>query len=244
MPEVDLDFPRQWVEFADPADDDQIFRCDLTWLLSRWTCIFGSGCKGIIEGRPDDGCCSHGAHYSDKDDEKRVKKFAKQMTDEQWQFRKVGTKRGITEIEDGKRRTRVHDGACIFLNRPGFKGGAGCSLHQHAIQIGLNPLETKPDVCWQLPIRRSYERVTRPDDTEVLVTIIGEYDRRGWGSGGHDLKWYCSGATEAHIAPDPLYLTSAPELTALMGQPAYDVLAGLCEQALSARVAVHPADPV
>ncbi len=51
MPEVDLDFPRAWVEFADPEDADQVFRCDLTWLTSRWTCIFGRGCQGIYADR-------------------------------------------------------------------------------------------------------------------------------------------------------------------------------------------------
>jgi hypothetical protein len=243
VPEVDLDFPRQWVEFVDPDDEEQIFRCDLTWLLSRWTCIFGNGCKGILSDRPDDGCCSHGAHYSDKDDEKRVKSFAKAMTADEWQFRKQGLKGGITELEDGKRRTRRYDEACIFLNRPGFAAGQGCALHLHALNTGLHPLETKPDVCWQLPVRRSYDRVTRPDDTKVLVTTIGEYDRRGWGAGGHDLNWYCSGATEAHVAADPLYVGYGPELIALMGQPAYDVLVDMCEQALQSRVAVHPADP-
>jgi hypothetical protein len=242
MPEVDLDFPRQWVEFSDPADDGQIFKCDLTWLLSRWTCIFGNGCRGIIEGRPDDGCCSHGAHYSDKDDEKRVKRFANALSADEWQFRKQGRKLGITEIEDGKRRTRRYDDACIFLNRPDFAAGAGCALHLHALNTGHHPLETKPDVCWQLPIRRSYDRVTRPDDTEVLVTTIGEYDRRGWGAGGHDLAWWCTSDPKAHVAAEPLYLGYGPELVELMGQPAYDVLVGLCEQALAARVAVHPAD--
>jgi hypothetical protein len=244
VPEVDLNFPRQWIEFVDPADDAQIFRCDLTWLLSRWTCIYGSGCKGILADRPDDGCCSHGAYYSDKDDEKRVKRFAKDLTADEWQFRKQGLKVGISEIEDGKRRTRRHDGACIFLNRPGFSAGAGCALHLHALNVDRHPLETKPDVCWQLPVRRSYERVTRPDDTEVLITSIGEYDRRGWGAGGHDLNWYCTGATEAHIAADPLYLGYGPELVELMGRSAYDVLAGICEQALKSRIAIHPADPV
>lgn len=242
MPEVDLNFPRQWIEFVDPADDAQIFRCDLTWLLSRWTCIYGSGCKGILSDRPDDGCCSHGAYYSDKDDEKRVKRFAKELRDDEWQFRKQAGKLGITETEDGKRRTRRHDGACIFLNRPGFSAGAGCALHLHALNNGLHPLETKPDVCWQLPVRRSYDRVTRPDDTEVLITSIGEYDRRAWGAGGHDLNWWCTSATEAHVAAEPLFVGYRPELVALMGQPAYDVLAGICAQALTARVAVHPAD--
>jgi hypothetical protein len=244
VPEVDLNFPRQWIEFVDPADNEQIFRCDLTWLLSRWTCIYGSGCKGIEPGRPDDGCCSHGAYYSDKDDEKRVRRFAKALTEDEWQYRKQGLKGGISEVEDGNRRTRRHNNACIFLNRPGFAAGAGCALHLHALNNGLHPLETKPDVCWQLPVRRSYDRVTRPDKTEVLITTIGEYDRRAWGAGGHDLNWWCTGATEAHVAAEPLYLGYGPELIELMGQPAYDVMAGLCEQALTARVAVHPADPV
>ncbi|MBK3647662.1 hypothetical protein JHN46_44535, partial [Streptomyces sp. MBT33] len=59
--EKGLDFARAWVEFPDPADDEQVFRCDLTWLTSRWNCIFGSGCQGIQAGRADDGCCTLGA---------------------------------------------------------------------------------------------------------------------------------------------------------------------------------------
>ena len=73
MPEVPLDFPRAWVEFDDPADETQRFKCDLTWLASRWSCIFGAGCQGIYADRPDDGCCTLGAHFSDKADEKRTK---------------------------------------------------------------------------------------------------------------------------------------------------------------------------
>jgi hypothetical protein len=69
MPEVDLDFPRSWLEFVDPADPHQVFRCDLTWLTSRWTCIFGQGCRGIYETSPDSGCCTLGAHFSDEEDE-------------------------------------------------------------------------------------------------------------------------------------------------------------------------------
>ena len=243
MPEVSLDFPRQWVEFVNPDDDEEIFRVDLTWLLSSWTCIFGSGCKGIVKNRADDGCCSHGAFYSEKADEKRVEKFAHALTEDEWQFRKQGLKGGITEIEDGKRRTRRLNGACIFLNRPGFAAGSGCALHLHALNVGLHPLDTKPDVCWQLPVRRTYERVTRPDDTKVLITTIGEYDRRGWGAGGHDLKWWCTGATEAHVGAEPMFRSYGPELAEMMGRPAYDLLVGLCEQALAGpRVAPHPAD--
>ena len=66
MPEVDLGFPRQWVEFPNPADATEVFRCDLTWLTSRWTCIFGAGCPGIFQSSPEAGCCSLGAHFADE----------------------------------------------------------------------------------------------------------------------------------------------------------------------------------
>lgn len=246
MPEVDLDFPRAFVEFLDPADPRQLFRCDLTWLTSSWTCIYGSGCKGIVEGRPDDGCCTHGAHFSDKKDEKRVKAYAKQLTPQTWQLH--GTKQTFEVDEDGARKTAVVDGACVFLNRPGFAAGDGCALHGLALSLGKHPLETKPDVCWQLPIRRGYDRVTRTDGSNVLVVTIGEYDRRGWGPGGHDLQWYCSGATEAHVGTEPVYVSNGPELIALMGEAAYAELVLLCQQRLATRrdarlMAPHPADP-
>ena len=125
--EVGLDFPRAWVEFPDPADDEQVFRCDLTWLTSRWNCIFGQGCQGIAEGRADDGCCTLGAHFSDEDDEKRVAGHVARLTPETWQYHDVGTgPRGWAEVDDdGERQTRRWKGACIFHNRPGFPGGAG-----------------------------------------------------------------------------------------------------------------------
>ena len=238
-----LDFPRAWVEFADPADPRQVFRCDLTWLTSRWTCIYGRGCRGVLPGRPDDGCCTLGAHFSDKRDEKRALRWAKRLTPEVWEHH--GTKRLVEEDEDGARKTRVVDGACVFLNRSGFSGGEGCALHAQALREGRPPLEAKPDVCWQLPLRRSYDHVSRTDGTEVLVVSIAEYDRRGWGPGGHDLHWYCSGATEAHVGDRPVYLENAAELEALMGPLAYAELVRLCDARLAAGVVVapHPADP-
>ena len=246
MPEVDLVFPRAWVEFQDPDDETQVFKCDLTWLTSMWTCIFGTGCQGIYADRPDDGCCTLGAHFSDKDDEKRVKKWAKKLDPEHWQFHDEGRRNGIVETdEDGDRKTRVHEGACIFLNRPGFPGGYGCALHGLALRHDTHFVETKPDVCWQLPIRRTFREVELPDGTEYTEVSIGEYDRRGWGPGGHDLDWYCSGNTEAHVGAEPVYLSNQRELVELMGQAAYDELVEHCERHIESRsaLAIHPADP-
>ncbi|MFR9726572.1 hypothetical protein ACL02R_24910 [Streptomyces sp. MS19] len=256
--EVALDHARAWVEFPDPADAEQVFRCDLTWLTSRWNCVFGRGCQGIQAGRAGDGCCSLGAHFSDEDDERRVAGHAERLTPETWQFHdEAKGPDGWTEPdEDGELRTRRFEGACIFLNRPGFPGGEGCALHTLALAEGRQPLETKPDVCWQLPVRRTYDWVDLPDGEQVLHVSIGEYDRRGWGGGGHDLHWWCTGAPAAHTASEPLYVTYRPELVEMMGKEGYDVLAQMCEARLAAQAATppgarllpllapHPADPV
>ncbi len=247
MPEVPLDFPRAWVEFDDPGDATQRFKCDLTWLASRWACIFGAGCRGIYADRPADGCCTLGAHFSDKGDEKRVRSFVKLLTRADWQFYDAGHDGKNAWIEtdaDGERQTALHEGACIFLNRRGFEGGEGCALHGWALRNDHHPLETKPDVCWQLPIRRMYREVARGDATSYTEVTITEYDRRGWGEGGHDLDWYCSGNTEAHVGRDPVFVSYEPELVQLMGQPAYDALAEHCEEFMAARRRrpVHPAD--
>ena len=238
MPETPLDIARTWAEMPDPANPGQRFRVDLTWLTSSWTCIFGSGCKGIYADRPDDGCCTLGAHFTDDDDVERVQAVVAELGEDEWQMHpghgRYGEKdparlKAWTEKEDGARKTKVVDGACIFLNRPGFPAGAGCALHQHAVLTGRPPHEAKPDVCWQLPIRRSYRTVERPDDTSYLEVTIAEYDRRGWGPGGHDLDWYCSSNTEAHVGAEPVYRSNRAELTALMGEEGYAELVLRCE---------------
>ena len=252
MPEVDLDFPRAWIEFADPEDADQVFRCDLTWLTSNYLCIFGQGCHGIYKESPDTGCCTLGAHFADTDDEKRVASYVAQLTPELWQFhpgRKAKKRDWVETDDEGARKTLVVEvdgqSACVFHNRTDFPTGAGCALHGLALRDGKEPLETKPDVCWQLPIRRTFRDVERPDGTAYSEVSISEYDRRGWGAGGHDLDWYCSGNTEAHVGVEPLFVTNAPELTELMGQAAYAELARHCENHLRSRslLAIHPADP-
>jgi hypothetical protein len=110
---------------------------------------------------------------------------------------------------------------------------------------GRSHVETKPDVCWQLPLKRAFRDVERQDGSTYTEVTITEYDRRGWGPGGHDLDWYCSGNTEAHTAVEPVYLTHEAELVALMGQAAYDELVDHCDAHLRSRsaLALHPADP-
>ncbi len=247
-PEVGLDFPREWVQFFDPADPEHLIRADLTWLLSRWQCLFGRSCFGVIAGRADEGCCSHGAFFTDADDEKRVRQAVRRLNRQTWQHYRRGFERW-TEMDtvDGEtpaRRTALRDenGPCVFHNDPDFPGGHGCALHAQALRDGVHPMEYKPEVCWQIPIRREQEWVTRPDDTQVLLTTLGEFDRRGWGEGGHNHYWWCTGAPEAHTSAEPVYVSYRAELVALIGEPAYRTLAELCERReRQGQVAPHPA---
>ena len=245
MPEAPLDLARTWVEFTDPDNPRQRFRCDLTWLTSRWTCVYGTACRGLYADRPDDGCCTLGAHFTEKADYERVRDAAATLGPDEWQFRDVAYAGGSmsrgnwTQREETARKTKVVDGACIFLNRPGFPAGAGCALHQRAVLDGVKPHEVKPEVCWQLPIRRSYRTVELPDGTDYLEITITEFDRRGWGPGGHDLDWYCSGSPDAHIGLEPVFRNNRDELVELMGEAAYDQLVVRCTAYLRSVNAAH-----
>ena len=156
-----------------PGRPRALIRADLTWLCSRWTCIFGRGCHGTIAGQASDGCCNHGAYFSDKDDEKRTRSSPRSSpattgssttsaTDKNGTAATFGET--VPDDDEKRRKTRVVDGACIFANRADHPGGIGCALHGLALRIGLHPLETKPEVCWQLPVRREQEWVDRPDE--------------------------------------------------------------------------------
>ena len=246
--EVDLDFAREWVEFYDPDNSEHMISADMTWLLSRWTCVFGTpACKGTVEGRPDDGCCSHGAFLSDKDDRARLDDAVKLLTDEDWQFREKGLgRKGYLEMGRVRRQAQPAHAKVqgrLHLSEPArFPGGIGCALHSKALKLGVEPLTMKPDVCWQLPIRRTQEWVERPDGSEVLKTWITEYDRRGWGEGGADLHWYCTGDPNAHVGAKQVWESYAPELTELLGEKAYAELAAMCKRRSGlGLIAVHPA---
>jgi hypothetical protein len=111
------------------------------------------------------------------------------------------------------------------------------------LRTGRHPVETKPDVCWQVPISCRTEDV---EDTlgPTSITTVTEYERSSWGEGGSDLHWWCTESPEAHGSGEPLFRSYAVELTALLGEPAYLELARLCERRrLLGLVAVHPAEP-
>lgn len=231
----------EWVSFEDPAEQ-RTWRFDVTFLLSNWKCIYGHGCQGVLTAPApelEQGCCSYGAHFSDDEDLARVKAAAKTLTPEQWQFSAKGRRGGISRRgAGGVAMTRLVEGACIFLNRPGFPGGAGCALHLAALERGIEPMDQKPDVCWQLPLRR--EDTTNPDGS--VTSVVGQWDRRHWGAGGEEFAWWCTEAPEAFRAGAPVWQHMRHELSALVGPEVFDLLAQyLKAREVAGAVLPHPA---
>ena len=230
----------EYVSFEDP-EEDRTWVFDVTFFLSNWTCIYGQGCQGVLTGPAPElvqGCCSYGAHFIDDDDVATVQAAADRLTNEQWEFRRKGRKGGfIRTEEDGTRITRLVDGACIFLNRPGFAAGPGCALHQAALAAGERPMDWKPDVCWQLPLRLQ----EHTDDHGHVTSTLREWKRRDWGEGGFEFHWWCTDAVDAFVGHTPVYVTLRDEIVELVGEPVYGLL--VAQLAARGRRAVlpHPA---
>lgn len=212
----------EWVSFEDDKRE-QTWVFDVTFLESSWQCIYGRGCQGVLTGPAEDlvqGCCSYGAHFTGEKDRRRVERAAKKLTDDQWQFRSKG-RDGTTRVKrNGEIVTRLVDKACIFLNRPDFHRGPGCALHVMAMDAGTSYIDVKPDVCWQLPLRREDET----DDAGHVTTTIRQWDRRHWGDGGQEFHWWCTEAPEAFTGKAPVAESMADELRAMVGDRVYGQL--------------------
>jgi len=213
----------EWVSFESP-DEERTWVFDVTFLLSRWRCIYGEGCLGVLdEPAPEleHGCCSYGAHFTGPEDVEAVRAYAERLTAEQWQFKRRAARSGFLRTDaEGTTITRLVDGACIFLNRPGWPTGPGCALHQAALAAGERPLDWKPDVCWQLPLRQ----VDHADDWGHVTSTIREWKRRDWGPGGQEFAWWCTESPEAFVSQQPVYVHARDELVELVGEEVYAML--------------------
>jgi len=238
----------EWVGFEEPNGATWLF--DATFLLSSWTCIFGNGCQGVLTADASDlaqGCCSYGAHFADKADRKTVTDAAKHLTPATWQFAAETKAAGgpITRNDDGDWVTRQIDDACCFLNRPEFEAGPGCALHSVAIAHGERPMDWKPDVCWQLPLRL----LSETDQNGHVTNTLREWKRRDWGEGGEDFHWWCTDAPDAFVGHRAVYEEMRDEIVELVGQEAYDWFVAYAESLPPTTIRPHPAaqplpDPV
>ena len=116
-------------EFVDPVDGTR-WLVDLDFLASNWTCIWGRGCEGILDhpaAELGQGCCSVGAELLDEDEARTIEALGLTLDPRRFQHHREATAAGARG--PARRSTRVVDGACVFLNRPGFPGGEGCALY-------------------------------------------------------------------------------------------------------------------
>jgi hypothetical protein len=201
------------------VDGDVTWRLDRGFLTSTWTCIWGRGCKGILDVPAEhlnQGCCSIGAELADPEEAMTISALAATLDPEFFQFHQAID--GDDVFSDSARtNTKVVDGACIFLNRPGFDGGEGCALHIAAIRAGESPTAWKPSVCWQLPIKVDWEASTDGKETATLR----RWERRDWGEDGDSMHWCCTEGPEAYIGDRMVVDSLADELTEVLGEPVY-----------------------
>ncbi len=206
-------------EFVEIDAGDTVWRFDRGFMTSNWTCIFGRGCQGILSERSPElgqGCCSIGAELDGEDEAMALSAASMMLLPGQFEHHAEALDGGIF-ADDERRHTRVVDGACIFLNRPGFAGGAGCALHIAAEGVGDSPIDWKPSVCWQLPVHVDWTE--RDEHTEVAT--VRPWRREDWGIDGEEMAWCCTEQPEAYAGDRPLFESLAEELEGLAGSTVY-----------------------
>lgn len=206
---------KRWIELH---TEKTAWLIDTEFLLSNYQCNWGNGCKGIDTKSPDLGCCANGAFLEDSDVE-LLKKRVQQLTPDVWQNygseylekvverNKIGIKKNVeykTAIVDKKNPTS----GCVFANRSGFSGGTGCALHISALKRGENPLDWKPNICWQMPLIVEFVE-------ELNTHIIRMF---WWGE--QDYDWFCAREDKNWVGDKPVFKTMSQELEKMIS--AYD----------------------
>lgn len=229
----------EWVSFEHEGDT---WMFDVTFLTSNWSCIWNDGCLGVLD-EPDAeaglGCCSFGAHFSDEADRRRVLDAAEHLTPEQWQHhdRVVDVPATVEVDDEGAWTTVLVDNACVFLNRPGFRGGHGCALHRAALEAEESIVTWKPEVCWQLPLRLEHHE----DENGHSVSTLRQWRRHDWGTGGDDFHWWCTEDNLAFVEHTPVYHRLRDEIVGLVGEQLTDRLTDYLDRRGVTTFLPHPA---
>ncbi len=214
-PNTDQPYEARYERFTDPVDGTR-WRIDVGFTSSNWTCIWGRGCEGILDHRSaelNQGCCSVGAHLIDDEEAKLIGALGLMLDPARFQNHAAAAEGGV--LADGAQpATRVVDDACIFFNKPGFEGGEGCALHLAAVDEDESPLDWKPSICWQAPLK-----VDEHDDGSKTLR---PWVRSDWGE-DETLAWCCSepnlgdDAPSAYVGTETVAQSLHPELVGLVG---------------------------
>lgn len=201
---------------------DTTWRFERDFLTSNWTCLWGNGCKGI-NAEPDDalghGCCSLGAELDGIDEARNLSAAAATIPQHLFQFHEEASQ-GSVFTDETYSATRVIDGACIFHNRNGFAGGQGCALHLAAEYFDESPIDWKPSVCWQLPIKVDWEM----GSDNIEIATVRRWTRPDWGDHGPKMAWCCTEGTDAYVGASTVIDSLANEISAIVGTEVFITL--------------------
>ncbi len=205
--------------FEEIDGGDTVWRFDTSFLTSNWTCIWGRGCRGILPEPAEhlgQGCCSIGAELDGEDEAMTIGALAATLAPERFEHHAWAQDGGMF-ADDTRTSTRVVDGACIFLNRPGFAGGAGCALHLEAVHTGESPTMWKPSVCWQLPLKVDWQL----GDADVEVATVRGWERKDWGAEGEAMAWCCTEGERAYVGDSTVVESHGEAIEASVGHTLY-----------------------
>lgn len=261
---------RELISFTDPDNPERIIRLDMTFFLSRYGCHFGTCASNRPQqGMKGYGCCTESVVMSrenlwpkpdtaDDDDVARIDRLLPELDDSIFANRELALKEGVYFEEPGEVdeddpdaepetifRLRTVTGGCIFNNPISDDPQApapGCAFHHLALRKGVSHTETKPEVCWGVPLWAEFEE---SGDEREYVTVTG-MGRGNWGGDdnfpdfekelgrnltkkraqkmvdGDYLGYWCVDAPDAYAEDNELaYRYFENELTRIIGAAAY-----------------------
>ena len=239
-PDPDPTTPDEWLSFD---HDGETYTFDVTFLTSSWSCIYGAGCPGIgPEPAPELelGCCTWGAHFTDKADRKRVQKRAKELEPDEWQLQ--GRRRRARRTDRQERRRRLgHPGRRRRLHLPEpprSSAGRRLRLPPGRHRVGARATSTGSPRC---------AGSCRCASTTTATTTTTSPTSCASGSGATGARaapTSTGGAprtTRRSCGHDPVYRSCADEIIALVGDAPYRRLVELLDRRGREVLLPHPA---
>jgi hypothetical protein len=108
-------------------------------------------------------------------------------------------------------------------------------LHLHALNRGKHFSEYKPEVCWQVPLRR----IDDEQDDGSVISRLTEFGRDGWGEAGEDFGWWCTEQAAAFTGA-AVYRSMSVELRKMLGKRLHKQVVAYLEQRREAAGALPP----
>ena len=92
-------------------------------------------------------------------------------------------------------------------------------------------MATKPDVCWQLPLRKE----DNEEDDGTVTTTLSEFARSGWGPAATSSPGGAPKRPKPSPAPNPVYRSMEVELRGMVGDALYEAIAAYLDRRMARR---------